>query len=459
MSKFDLRDISDRLTKSRDTEAVVFEFLGYLQALRPDWRASLAFYEVSRDALVSCYERQGNRLVRRDIVVPVDHLPARLVRKFFHPSAFFNNSAGRRSLLSQVFGASPSYEADPLEAAALKPITAIANWQSCVCLPLADQEDMLAMLVIASEKRGAFGSRVVGELIPVKSMAALALAQHLHRSERVQPQERANGRRSEVPAAAAEFQERLQRLNVHTAELEEDNREKARRLEALASEIELLDKNSTEYRQELERVKSTLFALEEQSAAATEQLNEAYSELTTARTRMAELQRTVRFMKEVFQVLGQEHDREHFPQTLVAWFSEHFHVERCSLMLLDPARETLTISAQRGIDPAVAARVRVRIGQGIAGWVAHNRKPLFVRLKDEQKLGSNADRGVYNSDSFVSVPLAYNNKLCGVLNLSNKRDGEPFNEFDLDRALLAGSVVAMSIAGHDAGARSSASWT
>ena len=62
MSKFDLRDISDRLTRSKDTEAVVFEFLGYLQAMRSDWRAALAFYEVSRDMLVGVYQREGTRL-------------------------------------------------------------------------------------------------------------------------------------------------------------------------------------------------------------------------------------------------------------------------------------------------------------------------------------------------------------------------------------------------------------
>src|SRR5438874_12504445 len=107
MSKFDLRDISDRLAKSRDTEAVVFEFLGYLQAVRSDWRASLAFYEVSSDSLVNTYERQWNRLVRRDVQLPVSQLPARLVRKFFHPSAFFNHS-DRRTLLSNLFTASPS---------------------------------------------------------------------------------------------------------------------------------------------------------------------------------------------------------------------------------------------------------------------------------------------------------------------------------------------------------------
>ena len=44
----------------------MFEFLGYLQTVRPDWRASLAFYEISRDALVNVCTRQGSRLTRRE---------------------------------------------------------------------------------------------------------------------------------------------------------------------------------------------------------------------------------------------------------------------------------------------------------------------------------------------------------------------------------------------------------
>ena len=209
MSKFDLRDISDRLTGSRDTEALVYEFLGYLQAVHPDWRASLSFYEVSRDALVSVYHRTGQRLVRRDIDVAVEKLPARLVRKFFHPSAFFNHEE-RRSLLTHVLGNSPAYEPDPLEAPALIPLTATDFWQACVCLPMADAEDVLALLVIVSEKRGAFGGKAIANLIPVKSMAGLALSQHLHRAGRTRSTDET------VPAAAAEFQDRIQRLNVRS---------------------------------------------------------------------------------------------------------------------------------------------------------------------------------------------------------------------------------------------------
>src|SRR6266545_1702445 len=350
MSKFDLRDIADRLTSSRDTEAVVFEFLGYLQAVRSDWRASLAFYEISQDALVSVYHREGARLARKDLRLNVDQLPTRLVRKFFHPSAFFNHT-DRHAVLSQLLQASPYYEVPPVEAPALRAIAPMPHWNSCVCLPLADQEDVLAMLVLASHKKGAFGSRPIGELIPIKAMAALALSQHLYRSTRGQP---ASVAESAPGEAAAEFQQRLQRLDAHARQLALDNHAKTNQLQALSREIEQLDKNSTQYKQEMERVKHKLLALEEQAAAATQHLTEAYAQLDVASTRLYSTQRTVGFMKEVCQVLSQEHDRQQFARTLVDWFTEHFGVERCSLMLLDEGREILKVVAQRGMDPEVA---------------------------------------------------------------------------------------------------------
>jgi len=103
------------------------------------------------------------------------------------------------------------------------------------------------------------------------------------------------------------------------------------------------------------------------------------------------------------------------------------------------------MGAHRGIDPEVAHRVKVRLGQGIAGWVAHNRKPLLVQFRNEVDGVEHTDQDSYNSDSFVCVPLIHNNRLCGVLNLSNKRDGEQFEELDLERAQIAGSILAMAL--------------
>ena len=455
MSKFDLRDISQRLSASRDTEALVFEFLGYIEAVRPDWQASLAFYEVSQDALVSVFQRTSRRLARKDLKLPVDQLPARLVRKFFHPSAFFQQG-NRKSLLSQLLQTSPHYDVPQVEAESLRAVAPMQNWQSCVCLPLADQEDLLAMLVLASEHANAFGSRVIGELLPIRTVASLSLAQHLHRSGRPRTTDEAAPAPAQ-PGAAADFQARLKRVDLQSAQLAHTDPAEAERLDKLVKELEQLDVSSNHYKQELEKVKGTLLALEEQSVAATQHLTDAYAQLDVATGRLYAMQRTVGFMKEVCQVLSQEHDRQKFARTLVSWFCEHFGVERCSLMLLDEARETLSIAAQRGIDPEVATKVRVRMGQGIAGWVAHNRKPLFVRVRDDAKDVRHTGQDAYNSDSFICVPLIYNNRLCGVMNLSNKKSGEPFEDYDLDRAQIAGSLLAVALADLDQ-ARRAAAW-
>lgn len=449
MSKFDLRDISQRLAASKDTEAVVFEFLGYLQDARPDWRTSLSFYEVSRDALVNVYTRDGGTLVRRDVTVHVDQLPPRLVRKFFHPSAFFN-APEKRSILANLFKASPFFEPDHHEALAIQPLCFHPSWNACVCLPLADQEDLLALLTLISERKGAFGGRAMDEIVPLKNMAALALAQRLYRSAR-------KVGTSESPiAAASEFQDRIRVLSTETSDLAEQNRIKADQLDKLNRELETLDRSSSEYQQELERVKSQLFALEEQSSAAAQHLREAQTQVSEAKSRVSELQRTIGFMKEVFQVLGEEYDSDEFSRTMVTWFCEHFGVERCSLMKLDDSHHTLHIAASRGVDPAVAEHVRVRLGQGIAGWVAHHRKPLLMRVKTDESPVQHTHQDAYNSDSFVSVPMVFNSSLAGVLNLSNKAGGAPFDELDLDRAMLAGSVLAMILGSRDLTRRAAA---
>ena len=126
MSKFDLRDISARLTKSRDVQAVVYEFLHCLEATRPDWRASIAFYDSDTDGFADVFETEGERVVRRHIVVRANELPDRLVRKLFDASAIFN-AKEKRSLFSGGLGSAPCFVADERDASELMPLTVIAG--------------------------------------------------------------------------------------------------------------------------------------------------------------------------------------------------------------------------------------------------------------------------------------------------------------------------------------------
>jgi signal transduction protein with GAF and PtsI domain len=93
----------------------------------------------------------------------------------------------------------------------------------------------------------------------------------------------------------------------------------------------------------------------------------------------------------------------------------------------------------------MAGRVRVPMGSGVAGWVASHRRPVWMRESEDETPVAPTGVDHYNSDSFISMPLVHRNRLVGVLNLSNKRDGEMFSERDLARAQLAGSVLALAI--------------
>ena len=236
MSRYNLRDVSERLTKSRTIEAVISEFLRTLQAIRPDWRASLGFYEVSNDALVDVYELDEARLIRRNIVVPVDRLPHRLVRKIFQATSPLGEQE-RGSLFSSK-DTSACYTADLRDASELQPLTVLAEWQSCICMPLGYQDDLIAMLTLVSAKKNAFGGRAMADILPVKSVATVSLAQHLYRSARKPPEE---AQAPTAPAPAPEEERLAQEMAAiaeQSSKLDEEARTRRVEIEALMKQIE-----------------------------------------------------------------------------------------------------------------------------------------------------------------------------------------------------------------------------
>jgi len=60
----------------------------------------------------------------------------------------------------------------------------------------------------------------------------------------------------------------------------------------------------------------------------------------------------------------------------------------------------------------------------------------------------NADE-TYNTDSFICVPIIFNGRCTGVLNLSNRRDGAAFDDADLERAMLAAGVFAITLGANE----------
>ncbi|HYA86900.1 MAG TPA: GAF domain-containing protein [Nitrospirota bacterium] len=120
------------------------------------------------------------------------------------------------------------------------------------------------------------------------------------------------------------------------------------------------------------------------------------------------------------------------------------NAEMGSLMLVTDEDE-LSILASRGLDSQYDRSHKIKIGEGIAGTVAKGRLPVRVNDIETDPAFRRVRRDRYKTNSFISCPIIINNKLLGLLNINDKKDGTPFNddEFELLKTLVNHAAVAL----------------
>lgn len=128
----------------------------------------------------------------------------------------------------------------------------------------------------------------------------------------------------------------------------------------------------------------------------------------------------------------------------------------CSLMLLDPDKKELVVRATQSISVAYNKKPNVKLGEGIAGIVARDKKTICVLdiKKDERYINQDIAQkeGLY---SLASVPLVVKTRLIGVLNCyTSKKHIFTKPELDLLTALANQAALAIENAELDLRARS-----
>jgi len=113
--------------------------------------------------------------------------------------------------------------------------------------------------------------------------------------------------------------------------------------------------------------------------------------------------------------------------------------ERASLMLRDDENSDFVITRAVGLAEDVRRQVRVRVGEGIAGRVAAERRAVLAT----SEAPAAGQGGTYKTRSFVSVPIVVNNVARGVLNVADPIGDKPFGHADLATLeMLAGHIAA-----------------
>jgi putative nucleotidyltransferase with HDIG domain len=91
----------------------------------------------------------------------------------------------------------------------------------------------------------------------------------------------------------------------------------------------------------------------------------------------------------------------------------------------------------------VVEKTHIRIGEGIAGWVAEHRKPLI--LVDAEDFGFGAELRRQGLRSALCVPLVIKGKVIGVLNVSKAESVEAFSRENLKIVASFAGQLAVAI--------------
>ena len=141
------------------------------------------------------------------------------------------------------------------------------------------------------------------------------------------------------------------------------------------------------------------------------------------------------------------HDPEPLHQ-LFARLAAAVPTQAAAFVLYDRERRELAFRASRALRPGVIDGVRLRMGQGIAGWVAQHRE--VVRLADASH-DARHDPHLARETGLVPrtmlcVPIVHQDALHGVVQVINKLDGSAFDddELRLVQALIDHAAIAIA---------------
>jgi putative methionine-R-sulfoxide reductase with GAF domain len=124
-----------------------------------------------------------------------------------------------------------------------------------------------------------------------------------------------------------------------------------------------------------------------------------------------------------------------------------FLCEASALLLLDEDHEHLFFKMATGEKGGVVTKFRIKVGEGIAGWVAQKLEPVLVNdvSQDSRFTGQHDQASGFKTQSVLCVPMMAGGELIGVLEVLNKKVETGFTETDKGLLESMASLAALAI--------------
>jgi CHASE2 domain-containing sensor protein/PAS domain-containing protein len=143
---------------------------------------------------------------------------------------------------------------------------------------------------------------------------------------------------------------------------------------------------------------------------------------------------TIDALGRVSEIIATQAQSEQLLHRVLGWATSAMGAESASAFLLDESGQTLHFAAATGLKSQEREPFTLRVGEGIAGWVAQRGELAVVNdVRNDPRFDkSNADTIDYPTHAILCVPLRVRDKMMGVIEVVNRLDGSPFNDDDAE---------------------------
>ena len=154
---------------------------------------------------------------------------------------------------------------------------------------------------------------------------------------------------------------------------------------------------------------------------------------------------TIEAVSQVSEVIAAQTQPNELFSRLLDWAMDLMQSNSAAALLLDEDGQTLRFAATTGPKAADVMPLTVKVGEGVAGWVALHGQPAIVNdTQNDTRFARNFDRDTgFATQSILCVPLRLQGKILGVIEVINRVDGHPFTPGDADLLMAVANQAAV----------------
>src|SRR5512143_4069903 len=164
--------------------------------------------------------------------------------------------------------------------------------------------------------------------------------------------------------------------------------------------------------------------------------------------RLQEKLKRMRTLVEVNALISSSLDLETILENVMSISKKVMNADASSLMRIEEKTHELIYQVAQGrVGEKLKQEFRLKMGQGIAGTVAEEGKPLLLEdaYSHPKFHRAHDDATGYRTRSMITVPLKVGDRITGVAQVINRLDGKPFDRDDLDLFMALSSLAAIAL--------------